>query len=461
MSAGIATAERSGRSTSAYAFRGVAAAWMALHDLTLFVVAAYAAEAAYYRTLNLNALNEQFLVAPIIFVAIWMALFQSIGLYRISFAMTVRDEVYIVGTALVLGIVPQLVLFTLIPTLAGSRLVLVLAAVFAWALVGGGRALLHAARERNTARTPARIAIAAQPEETAAIAGALELGGDASLFGVSSSLEQIADVDALVDRCVGLGCRSLYLTAIPSPVVMTRLIERARAVRVAVAIAPSALRGGAYRFAVETVGRQTVLAPCPLRVRTSYAAFNKRFFDVLVASGVLLLALPVMVLAALAILIETGRPILYRQRRIGLDGIPFEMLKFRSMVVNHGSGNAWATRGDKRVTRVGAILRRFSIDELPQMLNVLRGEMSVVGPRPEVPDYVARFERDIPRYADRHLVKPGITGWSQLYLDRLLTPDDVYDVLRHDLFYIEHWGMFMDLSIVAKTAAEFLFHRAP
>ncbi|MDB5027568.1 MAG: glycosyl transferase, partial [Candidatus Eremiobacteraeota bacterium] len=138
----------------------------------------------------------------------------------------------------------------------------------------------------------------------------------------------------------------------------------------------------------------------------------------------------------------------------------FRTFKFRSMVVA-GGGNAWATRGDPRVTRVGAFLRRYSIDELPQMINVLRGEMSVVGPRPEIPEYVERFEREVPRYADRHLVKPGITGWSQLYLDRLLTPDDIRDVLRLDLFYIEHWGIFMDLSIVAKTGAEFLFHRAP
>jgi lipopolysaccharide/colanic/teichoic acid biosynthesis glycosyltransferase len=89
----------------------------------------------------------------------------------------------------------------------------------------------------------------------------------------------------------------------------------------------------------------------------------------------------------------------------------------------------------------------------------LRGDMSIVGPRPEMPEYVSRFEATIPHYSERHLVKPGITGWSQLYMQRLLTPDDAADVLRHDLFYIQSWGLLMDVSIVAKTAAEFLFHQ--
>ena len=449
------------RSTSAFAYRGTGALALAALDLALFVVCALAAEAAYYRTINVVTLTEYFVLGPVVFVVLWMFLFERIGLYRVSFAMTVRDEVYVVATAIVLGIVPQLVLFTAVPTLTGSRLVLIFAAIFAVLLVGGGRAALHAARERAATRTPRRVAIAAESSETAGIGAALELGPDASVFAVPTPLEQTADVDALVDRCSALACRTVYLTSIPPPTVMTRLIERARAVQIEVAIAPAALRGGAYRFAVSTVGRQTVLTACPLRVRTAYAGIAKRLVDMVVGSTVLILASPIMLLASLAILIETGAPILYRQRRIGLDGIPFEMLKFRSMYTGHRGGNMWATRGDARVTRVGAFLRRFSIDELPQMINVLRGEMSVVGPRPEVPEYVERFEREIPRYADRHLVKPGITGWSQLYLDRLLTPDDAPDVLRHDLFYVEHWGMFMDLSIVAKTAAEFLFHRAP
>jgi exopolysaccharide biosynthesis polyprenyl glycosylphosphotransferase len=449
------------RSTAAQTFRGGSSIALALQDVAMFVVAALAAEAFVYRTFDPGALALQFIAGPIVFVVLWMVVFDRVGLYRISFAMNVRDEIYIVATALFLGIVPQLMLFTLVPALAGSRMVLVAAASAAIVFVGGARAVRHALSERAAALRPGTVAIAARAGETAAIAAALELTPGSRIIAAGSDPVSVADGDALVERCAQLGCTALYLKAIPPETVMTRLVERARAARLDVAIAPAALRGGSYRFVVEHAGSQTLLRPRPLRVRTAYASFVKRVFDVLVATCALFGAAPVMVLAAIAIAIESGRPIFYRQIRVGMDGIPFQMLKFRSMSNGHNGGNAWATRGDPRITRVGAVLRRFSIDELPQMFNVLRGDMSVVGPRPEIPEYVDRFEREVPRYADRHLVKPGITGWSQLYMDRLLTPDDVVDVLRHDLFYIEHWGVFMDLSIVAKTAAEFLFHRAP
>ncbi len=455
-----AVPSRAERASYTHAYSGRSAALVLAHDLAMFIVAVGLAEALEYRTFAPASLFQQFVAGPVIFVVLWMLLFWRIGLYRFSFAMTVRDEVYIVATALAVGIVPQLVLLTVVPTLSGSRLVLIVAALLAALFVGGGRALLHARRDRAAARAPRRVALAAGSGAGAPIAAELELPPGSTIVAVPGALAAIADVDALVEQCAALRCAALYLDAVPPPNLVTRLIERAREARLEVAIAPPALRDCGFRFATERTGRQTVLRPRPLRARTPYALFLKRVADIVVASAVLGLAAPVMLAAALAIVLDTGRPVFYRQRRVGVDGIPFEMLKFRSMVAN-GSGSAWATRGDRRITRVGAILRRYSIDELPQMVNVLRGEMSVVGPRPEIPEYVERFEREIPRYADRHLVKPGITGWSQLYLDRLLTPDDVRDVLRLDLFYIEHWGLFMDLSIVAKTAAEFLFHRAP
>jgi exopolysaccharide biosynthesis polyprenyl glycosylphosphotransferase len=455
-----AVPSRAERASCAHAYRGRSAVALMVHDLAMFIVAVAAAEALEFRTVAPLGLFQLFVEAPAIFVAIWMVLFAVIGLYRFSFAMTVRDEIYIIATALFVGIVPQLVLFTLIPTLSGSRLVLILSAILATIFVGGGRALLHANRNRAIAQRPRWVAIAADSGGASPIASGLELPPGSTIIAVPGTIASVADVDALVARCTALRCAEVYLDAIPPPSLTTRLIERAREARLDVAIAPPALRDGGFRFAIERAGMQTVLRPRPLRVRTPYALLVKRAADMIVATAVLALAAPVMLLAALAIVIDTGRPVFYRQRRVGLDGITFDMFKFRSMIVD-GAGNAWATRGDPRVTRVGAFLRRYSIDELPQMINVLRGEMSVVGPRPEIPEYVERFEREVPRYADRHLVKPGITGWSQLYLDRLLTPDDVRDVLRLDLFYIEHWGIFMDLSIVAKTGAEFLFHRAP
>jgi exopolysaccharide biosynthesis polyprenyl glycosylphosphotransferase len=429
----------------------------AIADLIMFVLAAGLAEAIVFRTGNLNALWESFLQAPIVFVVLWMLLFARFGLYRVSYAMSVRDEVYIVVAALVVGIGPQFFLFTLIPALTGSRLVLVLAAILAMILIGSTRALAHAMRARSDARAPHRIAFAGEPPDAwvrgrvnPAATSVVELGGPLPA--------NRADATTLIERCRERDCTALYLTTIPPPAALTALIVAAAANRIALRIVLDPLLADECRFEIDDDGRGTFLAPRPLRICTPAGATLKRIFDLSVATAMLVVAAPVMAVAGLAVFLESGRPIFFRHERIGRDGVPFEMLKFRSMVTRHSYGNEWAQRNDPRITRVGAVLRRLSIDELPQLLNVFRGDMSIVGPRPEMPEYVARFQASIPHYAERHLAKPGITGWSQLYMHRLLTPDDAGDVLRHDLFYIRSWGLLMDASIVAKTAAEFLFH---
>jgi lipopolysaccharide/colanic/teichoic acid biosynthesis glycosyltransferase len=184
----------------------------------------------------------------------------------------------------------------------------------------------------------------------------------------------------------------------------------------------------------------------------------KRVFDVIVAAITLVVASPIMLAAAIAILIESGTPIFFRQERIGAEGRPFSIFKFRTM--RGDAGSQWARPGDDRITRVGALLRRTSIDELPQLFNVLRGEMSIVGPRPEMVDFAASFAGTIPNYEQRHVVAPGITGWAQVYCKRNLQPVDMTDVLPFDLFYVEHASVALDAAIVLKTAAEVVFHRA-
>ena len=175
-------------------------------------------------------------------------------------------------------------------------------------------------------------------------------------------------------------------------------------------------------------------------------------------ASVLLLAvtLPVMLLTALAIRIEDGYRsggIFYRQERIGLHGKPFELLKFRSMRVDAESGGTpqWAQKNDPRVTRVGALIRRTRIDELPQLLNVLRGQMSFVGPRPERPHFVAELQEAIPYYAQRHSVKPGITGWAQLCYPYGASEQDAQRKLQYDLYYVKNNSLLFDLAILVQT----------
>ncbi|MBV8727400.1 MAG: sugar transferase, partial [Candidatus Eremiobacteraeota bacterium] len=148
--------------------------------------------------------------------------------------------------------------------------------------------------------------------------------------------------------------------------------------------------------------------------------------------------------------------------RVGQHGRIFTMFKFRSMAcgAEDACGPVWASAGDNRATKFGALLRRTSLDELPQLFNVLRGDMSVVGPRPERPFFVEMFRLMLPRYDERHRVKPGITGWSQVHMPRILDPASAGEKLAFDLFYIQHWSIFMDISVLCKTAVEFLFHKA-
>jgi lipopolysaccharide/colanic/teichoic acid biosynthesis glycosyltransferase len=168
-----------------------------------------------------------------------------------------------------------------------------------------------------------------------------------------------------------------------------------------------------------------------------------------------------MLVVAIAIYLESGGPVLYRQERIGQDGSVFDILKFRSMRkdAESATGAVWAKSNDARVTKVGRFLRRTSLDELPQIFNVLRGQMSIVGPRPERPVFVEHFRDAIDRYDERHLVRPGITGLSHVHMNRDVDQSAIGQRLEYDLFYIEHWSPMMDLSIVFKTGCEFLLHR--
>lgn len=145
-----------------------------------------------------------------------------------------------------------------------------------------------------------------------------------------------------------------------------------------------------------------------------------------------------------------------------MGGKPFTILKFRSMKLDaeKHSGAVWVRENDDRRTRVGAILRRLSFDELPQIFNVLRGEMSLVGPRPERPIFVEQFRTQLPRYDERHLVPPGITGWSHIHMRRLVNQDDIAERLEYDLRYVEQWTIWLDVSIMFKTGLEFLFHKS-
>lgn len=183
-----------------------------------------------------------------------------------------------------------------------------------------------------------------------------------------------------------------------------------------------------------------------------YRTLVKRIFDVLCALMLIVLSLPVMMITALIIKLESRGPILYRQERVGLNGSSFQVAKFRSMRTDaEKDGPRWATAKDNRVTRVGAVIRKLRIDELPQLFNVLRGDMSLVGPRPERPFFVDQLTQQIPYFAARHSVKPGVTGWAQVRYQYGSTIEDAQEKLQYDLYYVKNHSLFLDVVILFET----------
>lgn len=187
---------------------------------------------------------------------------------------------------------------------------------------------------------------------------------------------------------------------------------------------------------------------------TTWGLIIKRSFDIVVSVILLSLSFPFFFFIALLIKLGSKGPVYYRQERIGIDGRNFLMLKFRSMKTEaeSESGPVWAKENDPRQTPIGSFLRRTSLDELPQLINVLKGEMSLVGPRPERQYFVDKFKSLVPKYLDRHRVKTGMTGWAQV--NGLRGNTSLEDRIRYDMYYIENWSLWFDIKILLKTIGE-------
>lgn len=185
----------------------------------------------------------------------------------------------------------------------------------------------------------------------------------------------------------------------------------------------------------------------------------KRLFDIGASLVLLILTLPIVLVTAVAIRLESKGPAFYRQRRVGLYGVGFDVIKLRSMRQDAEAGGkaVWAEKDDPRITRIGRIIRKLRVDELPQCWSVLKGEMSFVGPRPERPQFVEDLEQKLPYYAERHMVKPGITGWAQINYPYGASIEDSRQKLEYDLFYAKNYSPFLDLLILLQTIRVVLF----
>jgi exopolysaccharide biosynthesis polyprenyl glycosylphosphotransferase len=190
---------------------------------------------------------------------------------------------------------------------------------------------------------------------------------------------------------------------------------------------------------------------------TTWNAIVKRTFDILFASLILFFISPLFLFVMILIKLDSRGAVFYLQERVGLDGVLFKVMKFRSMRIDaeQQTGPVWAKKDDPRTTRIGKFLRRFSIDELPQLLNVMNGDMSLVGPRPERPHFVEQFKNEIPKYLERHRVKTGMTGWAQV--NGMRGNASIAERTKYDVYYVENWSLVFDLKIILKTIRAVLF----
>jgi exopolysaccharide biosynthesis polyprenyl glycosylphosphotransferase len=178
----------------------------------------------------------------------------------------------------------------------------------------------------------------------------------------------------------------------------------------------------------------------------------KRLLDLVFSIVLLLLTLPITLIVAILIKLDSPGPVFYAQPRYGLNSSIFEILKFRSMIADaERDGARWAEANDPRITRVGQVIRKMRIDEIPQLWNVMKGEMSFIGPRPERPEFIAKLEKEIPYYELRHLIKPGITGWAQVMYPYGSSVEDARQKLQYDLYYIKNYTLLLDFVILLRT----------
>jgi len=400
-------------------------------------------------------------------VVLWPLVLRSVGLYRPQRQKSALDEVFGVFKATVLAGLLLVAVTYFVREDRYSRGALLIFTVLAFVGVGAMRFLfkevLQALRRRGHNLRYVLVLGAGRLARQALeqIEAHRELGfrpvGCLSLTRsrVGQSVDGTQVIGTVRDLREVLGRQQIdqVLVALPSRSFhwLPRIMEICADTTVDVKLVPDVYQYATLFGGLEEFGGLPIVNLQSVGV-LGINALAKRAFDLILSALFLALLAPLLLLVALLVKLGSPGPVLYRQERVGLDGKPFRMLKLRTMRDQaEQDGPRFAEPEDPRVTRLGSLLRRASIDELPQLLNVLAGDMSLVGPRPERPIFIDRFRRHIPRYQLRHMVKAGMTGWAQIHGLRGQT--SIEKRVEYDLYYIEHWSLLLDLRILARTLA--------
>ena len=403
-----------------------------------------------------------YLVSSWVVMLVWVVLFRALHMYGARRNASRVDELYHVAGGVSLGMLVVLTGAFFYRGFSYSRLVFVLIWATSIILLGVSRvALIH--YERHLHRRGRRLL-------NAAIVGSSKWGehlirnvdrrpglGFQFVGHVGSSAflrERLPSLGEFEDlpRIVGAGQVWTFFLA-PDDAEMPKLfplLNECSGLNVDFYLVPNLLEIMTSRVRVEELEGIPVLKIKDVAM-TGWSHIFKRAFDICLSSIALLLLWPVFIVISLAILMDSRGTVFYGQERVGMDGREFRLLKFRTMSMDAESktGPVWAVKGDPRVTRVGRVLRKTSLDELPQLWNVLGGDMSLVGPRPERQYFVERFRARVPKYLERHRVKSGMTGWAQVHGLRGNAP--IEERTRCDLYYVENWSLMLDIRILLMT----------
>jgi hypothetical protein len=379
-------------------------------DLLIVLLAGLASQRLTHQTFATLPRHEGGMDAALFGFALWILIFERAGMYRRTFSANARDEAYSALAASALAVVPPVAITLLLPTLVPYRHVLLSTIALATVGISGARFAAHGLRLSFLPKSVRHIAIVGTPDRVAALLSDLSLGkGDSVLrFPVERFDDEIAEAWSGGDltklewlkAALAAQCDEVIVTEALPGEIMPTLLRLMEPKGVMLALAPVRIRPYACEYSVRRDGGLALLYTRSLAICTPGAELFRRLMDLVLVVPALVVLSPFLGLIALAVLIDSGRPILYRQVRVGRLGAEFEVLKFRTMRPDAESltGPVWARNGETRTTRIGRFLRRMSLDELPQLINVLRGEMSIIGPRPERPFYVEQFRKMFRRY---------------------------------------------------------------
>ncbi len=431
-------------------------------------------ESGWFRLL----ITPEFLIPMLIIYFYWVIIFMFVGMYRTWFAASRFDEISTLFKASFFGIFILFILIFIDDYLHGvasaNRILIFIYWGLFILLVGGGRLIIRSVQRNLLIQGVGRrnaliigfnkkaVEVGKQLEEHRALGldavgylavkkeniGKLENG--ITVIDSIHNIENIIDENNIKEVIIALERENND--------VLIEIISKCEPKNVGLKIVPDLyeiLSGQARTSQIYGIPLIDIMP----QLMPEWEKRLKRILDVIFSLIILIVSLPVALISAIAIKLDSKGPVFFTQERCGMNGEPFRMIKFRSMFIDaeERTGPIWSSKDDPRITRTGKMIRKLRIDEIPQMVNVLKGEMSLVGPRPERPYFVEKLAEEIPYYKRRLKVRPGITGWAQVKHKYDETIEDVKVKLRYDLFYIENMSLRMDFKIIFRTIFVVLF----